>query len=194
MGNKPLSSGFFGHTVSAISGASVIGALLVGMSGCASSVPGPTISTNLSPKPESTTTALVPPAPVGPVSSAVPTAQSKSATAVIYDCDMRPVTRPQSYLLFCGDGAASLENLAWSNWGQRTASATGLLVSDDCIPDCADGTPTPYTATVNVTNLGSDGYTVMRIDAPLIRCTALDFAIDSRGPVETSQCPAVPGY
>ncbi len=87
---------------------------------------------------------------------------------------------PKTYLLACGDGAVWLQDLAWSDWGTPTAYATGLEMANDCTPDCADGTAIPYSASVTLTDLVDNQYTLMRIVAPGAAWTG-DFTIDSQG-------------
>ena len=47
--------------------------------------------------------------------------------------------RPQSVAL-AGDGSAGMEKLVWTQWGQTSASGSGVAWASDCDPDCAHGT------------------------------------------------------
>lgn len=69
------------------------------------------------------------------------------------------------------DAAAYIKDLTWSDWGKATAMGRGILVGDDCRPDCAYGHDTTYAATVTLTRLASYGngeqaYSSMAISVP----------------------------
>jgi hypothetical protein len=64
-------------------------------------------------------------------------ATNKSQVAV-YDCANQPQVRPGSFELFC-DGSAFYNGLSWSTWNASSATATGTLYVDNCIPNCAAG-------------------------------------------------------
>jgi hypothetical protein len=55
-------------------------------------------------------------------------------------CTSPGLTRPDRIILACGDGNAIAQNLSWSKWGPRSATASGALRQNDCTPDCAEGT------------------------------------------------------
>lgn len=74
-------------------------------------------------------------------------------------------------LVTSGDGSAYIQDIAWSGWGDATATGTGTLELDDCKPDCASGTYTGYPATVNLSspsayNSDAEAYSEMMISAP----------------------------
>jgi hypothetical protein len=54
--------------------------------------------------------------------------------------------RPQSILIYCGDGNGYLGGLQWSTWGASSATATGVAHLNDCTPNCADGHFKSYAA------------------------------------------------
>jgi len=69
------------------------------------------------------------------------------------------------------DGAVYIKALTWSNWGSATAVGSGTLERDNCQPSCAQGTYSPYPATVTLSGLtpygnGEMAYAVMTISAP----------------------------
>src|SRR5438132_585595 len=68
-----------------------------------------------------------------------PTAGTLRASAVIFDCGGNAVAAPGDMVLACGDAAAGVKALVWSNWGGPTASAKGTGYMDDCAPNCAQG-------------------------------------------------------
>jgi hypothetical protein len=78
--------------------------------------------------------------------------------AFVSDCGLL-VQHPKGIILACADGGYALEKLAWTNWGARTATATGLVVVNDCKPNCAAGHYHSYPARVTAdrrTNCGID--------------------------------------
>lgn len=50
----------------------------------------------------------------------------------------------------CVGGSPRLEGLAWSEWGQPVARASGTLLMNDCNPYCAEGTIHRYPVAVTV--------------------------------------------
>ncbi|MEU9144967.1 hypothetical protein [Streptomyces sp. NPDC048349] len=96
-------------------------------------------------------------APAGGTASAGSTATASRATApldpvpvVVVDCFSQAQTRPQEYLLACGDGNNRLVDLRWDSWGPATATATGTDMVNDCRPYCAAGRFRPYPVTVTL--------------------------------------------
>ncbi|MBT2482393.1 hypothetical protein [Streptomyces sp. ISL-94] len=85
-------------------------------------------------------------------------AQSRAAPAptpdpvVVVDCSSQAQVRPEEYLLACGDGNNRLVGLRWETWGQRTATAAGTDMVNDCRPYCAAGRFRPYPVTVTLSN------------------------------------------
>lgn len=69
-----------------------------------------------------------------------PVAASPAPPTYLAECLADELTqRPTSYTLACADGNASLDQLTWSGWGEPTATARGVVVSNTCDPDCANG-------------------------------------------------------
>jgi hypothetical protein len=58
-------------------------------------------------------------------------------------------TRP-GMISFSGDAGYVITNITWSSWGQGSAYGTGTSNIQGCVPDCADGSETPYTTTVSL--------------------------------------------
>ena len=111
----------------------------------------------------------------------------KSATAAagkvtIYGCDHQPVSQPTNYVLFCGDGNAWLDKMAWSDWGAPTATGKGTYVQNDCQPNCAAGKPVSAPATATLSALKDGHYTKLHIVTPKGNS---DFTIDAQGPLVT---------
>lgn len=67
------------------------------------------------------------------------TAATAASVPVVIDCADQARTRPSQYVLACGEGAASLAGLRWSNWGPSSAAGDGTSVINDCVPSCVAG-------------------------------------------------------
>ncbi|MER5810269.1 hypothetical protein ABT143_19110 [Streptomyces sp. NPDC002033] len=84
-----------------------------------------------------------------PASARTP-ADPPSRPVVLVDCFSKAQTRPEEYLLACGDGNNRLVGLRWESWGPRQATATGTDMVNDCRPNCAAGRFRPYPVTVTL--------------------------------------------
>ncbi len=71
---------------------------------------------------------------------------------VVVDCFSQAQTRPEEYLLACGDGNNRLVKLRWDTWGPRTATATGTDMVNDCRPYCAAGRFRAYPVAVTLSH------------------------------------------
>ena len=71
--------------------------------------------------------------------TATTTAATSKHSVVIINCESKAQVKPRDFVLFCADGNAALQNLGWTSWTPKLASATGTLVQNDCIPYCAAG-------------------------------------------------------
>ncbi|GHE38935.1 hypothetical protein [Streptomyces vinaceus] len=71
---------------------------------------------------------------------------------VVVDCFSQAQVRPREYLLACGDGNNRLVRLRWDSWGQRTATATGTDMVNDCTPYCAAGKFRAYPVRVTLSH------------------------------------------
>jgi hypothetical protein len=71
------------------------------------------------------------------------------ARMVVFDCPGQPaMVRPHEFVLACADGNAYVDNLSWTSWTPRLASASGRLVENDCTPSCVAGRFHSYPALV----------------------------------------------
>jgi hypothetical protein len=83
--------------------------------------------------------ALAVSAPVAAHAAAGHQAAREAASSVaVYDCANQPQVRPRTFDLFC-DGSGAFTKLTWSTWNASTATATGVLYLDNCVPNCAGG-------------------------------------------------------
>jgi hypothetical protein len=75
-------------------------------------------------------------------------------------------------LYLSADGSRYVDHLAWAGWGQPQATATGTLKVNDCTPSCAQGTFSPYPATVTLTGLKPYGTGLEAYSAIVVRSAA----------------------
>ncbi|MFE2874012.1 hypothetical protein ACFXG6_08485 [Streptomyces roseus] len=87
-----------------------------------------------------------------PASAQTARAPMDPSPLVVVDCFSQAHVRPQEYLLACGDGNNRLVNLRWNSWGQRTATASGTDMVNDCTPYCAAGRFRAYPVTVTLSH------------------------------------------
>ncbi|OEJ30481.1 hypothetical protein BGK67_03140 [Streptomyces subrutilus] len=96
-------------------------------------------------------TAAVIPASAQPAATA-PAPNAAPLDPVVVDCFSEAQTRPEEYLLACGDGNNRLVKLRWETWGPSTATATGTDMVNDCRPYCAAGRFRAYPVTVTLSH------------------------------------------
>jgi hypothetical protein len=53
---------------------------------------------------------------------------------------------------FSGDAGDIVDRLVWSSWGATQAIGHGRWHYLNCVPNCAQGTATPYPATLTVSD------------------------------------------
>jgi hypothetical protein len=62
-----------------------------------------------------------------------------NATQILtWDCEY-PEYKPESIMIYCGDGGAYIDKITWNSWSQNGASGTGEYYRNLCKPDCAQG-------------------------------------------------------
>ena len=62
-----------------------------------------------------------------------------NATQVLtWDCEF-PEYKPETIMIYCGDGGAYVDKITWKSWNQDGAEGTGEYYKNLCKPDCADG-------------------------------------------------------
>jgi len=77
--------------------------------------------------------------------------------AAVLDIGGRNESSP-STIAFSGDSGNIATQLVWSNWGSGTATATGIVDIQGCVPDCASGSETPTQVDITITNLTGGEY------------------------------------
>jgi hypothetical protein len=66
-------------------------------------------------------------------------AQPAVTTSVaVYDCGNKPAVEPKTFVFTC-DSSGYLTKLTWNSWNAPTATGTGVLYTDNCVPNCASG-------------------------------------------------------
>ncbi len=104
-----------------------------------------------------------------PPSTSVPTSDVAVCVTPVVTCQGELKTEP-SQIIVSGDGSAFITGLVWTGWGLPSATGSGTLKLDNCIPNCAQGTFTPYQVTVVLSDLtpygGRAAYATMLVAAP----------------------------
>lgn len=59
--------------------------------------------------------------------------------AYVFDC-LRNVKQPKELTLYCADGGQIVQDIRWFNWGDLSATGEGIVFTNLCDPNCADGT------------------------------------------------------
>ena len=90
-----------------------------------------------------------PPSATGSTSSTSPATGFTVCVAPVVSCTNAMQTEP-AVITVSADGAAYIKDLRWSDWGSATAVGSGTLERDNCVPNCANGTDTPYPVTVTL--------------------------------------------
>ncbi|MCX6436936.1 MAG: hypothetical protein NTW39_05995 [Actinobacteria bacterium] len=62
----------------------------------------------------------------------------KPSQVLTWDCEY-PEYKPESIMIYCGDGGAYIDKINWKSWNQDGASGAGEYYKNLCEPDCADG-------------------------------------------------------
>lgn len=73
--------------------------------------------------------------PQSPTTSAMPRVAKVLAT-----CSPPAQYEPTAITLACGDGNKYIDKLTWSSWTGTSATAQGVLHTNNCTPACANGT------------------------------------------------------
>ncbi len=76
-----------------------------------------------------------------------------SGTTHLLTCTSKTTSKPSSYLLSCADANASFASMRWSAWSSSSARGRGILLQNDCTPNCVSGKVISYPATVTLTSV-----------------------------------------
>lgn len=69
-----------------------------------------------------------------------------------WDCEV-PTFKPESIMIYCGDGGAYIDQIIWGSWSPAGASGTGEYYRNLCKPNCADGQIAHSPVNVSLTEL-----------------------------------------
>jgi len=62
----------------------------------------------------------------------------KQSQVLTWDCEY-PEYKPETIMIYCGDGGAYISKIDWTSWSQDGARGIGEYYRNLCEPDCADG-------------------------------------------------------
>ena len=62
----------------------------------------------------------------------------KPSQVLTLDCEY-PEYKPETIMIYCGDGGAYIAKITWTSWSQDGATGTGEYYRNLCEPDCAEG-------------------------------------------------------
>jgi hypothetical protein len=135
----------------------------------------PATSAAPSTAPASSAPASTAPASTAPASPSISAADFRACTVPLDGCgssdsDNSMEVEPNQ-ITDSGDGSGYIKNLTWTGWGTSYATATGTQMVNDCNPNCAQGTYSPYPATVTATSPtaygnGLQGYAEIDMKCP----------------------------
>lgn len=73
---------------------------------------------------------------------------------VVGDCQTAQY-EPTSIVVACADAGIVARALHWTAWGPTSATGSGLVATNGCVPNCAQGTPASYPASVMLSGVAS---------------------------------------
>ena len=76
----------------------------------------------------------------------------KPTQVLTWDCEY-PEYKPETIMIYCGDGGAYISKILWTKWDQDGAEGTGEYYRNLCEPDCADGEIVHAPVNVSLSNL-----------------------------------------
>jgi hypothetical protein len=76
----------------------------------------------------------------------------KPSEVLTWDCEF-PIYKPETVMIYCGDGGAYVAKITWNSWSQDEATGTGEYYKNLCKPDCADGQIVHAPVNISLTDL-----------------------------------------
>ena len=76
----------------------------------------------------------------------------KPSQVLTWDCEI-PTYKPESIIIYCGDGGAYIDKIIWNNWSKKGARGIGEYHRNLCEPNCADGKLVHAPVTVRLSEL-----------------------------------------
>jgi len=129
------------------------------MAGCSGGAHLATGSTSTNRPPSTTTSAVAASTTSSPTPSTSATTLPPSALDTITVGDWTGVEPHIIY--FSGDSGNIVSTITWSEWNASSAVGRGSWGYDDCVPDCAQGTTTPYPATITLSGPVDGRFTLL---------------------------------
>jgi hypothetical protein len=87
------------------------------------------------------------------------TRPADATPGVINDCNLAlpegaaSQIEPTSISFACADGGSGVQDLVWTSWTESSATGTGVIWQNHCIPDCAAGTFGYYPASITLSDV-----------------------------------------
>ena len=79
-------------------------------------------------------------------------ADIKPNQVLTWDCEY-PAYRPETIMIYCGDGGAYIDKITWNTWSKKGARGIGEYHRNLCEPNCADGKFVQAPVTIRLTEL-----------------------------------------
>lgn len=76
----------------------------------------------------------------------------KPSQVLTWDCEI-PTYKPESIIIYCGDGGAYIDKITWNTWSKEGARGIGEYHRNLCEPNCADGKLFHAPVTIRLTEL-----------------------------------------
>ena len=73
-----------------------------------------------------------------PSNTAEKTPKLNPTQVLTWDCE-NPEYKPETIMIYCGDGGAYIDKITWKSWSQDGAEGAGEYYRNLCKPDCAVG-------------------------------------------------------
>ena len=79
-------------------------------------------------------------------------AQADQSQVLTWDCEF-PEFKPETIMIYCGDGGAYIDHITWSSWSRDGANGEGEYYKKLCEPNCAEGDVVHAPVKVKLSNL-----------------------------------------
>ena len=76
----------------------------------------------------------------------------KPSQVLTWTCEI-PTYKPETIMIYCGDGGAYIDKITWNSWSKDGAAGKGEYYRNLCEPDCADGKIVHAPVKVRLSNL-----------------------------------------
>jgi hypothetical protein len=76
----------------------------------------------------------------------------KPSQVLTWDCEY-PEYKPETIMIYCGDGGAYIDKITWNSWSQKGATGTGIFYENLCQPSCAEGKQVSEAVNIELSDL-----------------------------------------